>query len=69
MAEFALEIYRGHDRIFSGPRLPRRTYDLALRRLKAALPSLRLMQSDPLLEAEDRAYLADLVRRVERCIT
>jgi hypothetical protein len=62
----AIDVYRAHDRVLSGGDCTRETCTMALRRLRAALPSLRDMMHDQLLEAADRAYAEDLVRRIER---
>jgi hypothetical protein len=62
----AIEVFRSHDRIFSSGDRSHQSFGMALRRLRSALPSLREMAQDQLLDPADRAYAADLLRRVER---
>ncbi len=62
----AIDVYRAHDKLFSSDDCSRQAFSMALRRLRAALPSLREMMHDSLLERADREYVADLVRRLER---
>ncbi len=62
----AIEVYRAHDKLFSSSDCSRQAFTMALRRLRAALPSLREMMHDSLLERADREYVEDLVRRLER---
>jgi hypothetical protein len=62
----AIEVFREHDRVFSDPASSRSDSAGALRRLRAALPSLRQMMNDAMMEVDDRAYVEELVNRVER---
>ncbi len=62
----ALEVYRGHDRIFSTPVQFDQAYLKALRRLLDGLPALRGLLGNVYLEPADRAYVEDLVARLER---
>jgi hypothetical protein len=62
----ALEVYRGYDRVFNAPAQYDRAYLKALNRLLDSLPALRGMVGNVYLEPADRAYVEDLVARVER---
>jgi hypothetical protein len=62
----ALEVYRSHDRVFSTPVQYDKAYLKALRRLLESLPALRGMMGNVFLSAADRAYVEDLVARIER---